>query len=150
MIDLTQFVEEYYMSGFRQMQPSETDNEEHACINRYLEFAAERQTAGPSTILAILESAFAAVNIPSGLKQRLPEILASFHDYLAETGKFPPAATTAVDLRMVSAAWSTRFRADGTIRGTTVINEGMQISRNDPCPCGSGKKFKKCCLSLIS
>jgi uncharacterized protein YecA (UPF0149 family) len=21
--------------------------------------------------------------------------------------------------------------------------------RNDPCPCGSGKKFKKCCLNLI-
>jgi hypothetical protein len=22
-----------------------------------------------------------------------------------------------------------------------------QVGRNDPCPCGSGKKFKKCCLS---
>lgn len=22
-----------------------------------------------------------------------------------------------------------------------------QIGRNDPCPCGSGKKYKKCCLS---
>jgi hypothetical protein len=21
-----------------------------------------------------------------------------------------------------------------------------QIGRNDPCPCGSGKKYKKCCL----
>src|SRR4051794_12520070 len=21
------------------------------------------------------------------------------------------------------------------------------ISRNDPCPCGSGKKFKNCCIS---
>ncbi|WP_409241755.1 SEC-C metal-binding domain-containing protein [Bradyrhizobium sp. CB1015] len=21
------------------------------------------------------------------------------------------------------------------------------MSRNDPCPCGSGKKFKKCCLN---
>ncbi len=20
-----------------------------------------------------------------------------------------------------------------------------KVSRNDPCPCGSGKKFKKCC-----
>jgi uncharacterized protein YecA (UPF0149 family) len=23
----------------------------------------------------------------------------------------------------------------------------MKIGRNDPCPCGSGKKFKRCCLS---
>ena len=21
-----------------------------------------------------------------------------------------------------------------------------KVGRNDPCPCGSGKKFKKCCL----
>jgi uncharacterized protein YecA (UPF0149 family) len=22
---------------------------------------------------------------------------------------------------------------------------GKTVGRNDPCPCGSGKKFKKCC-----
>ena len=24
----------------------------------------------------------------------------------------------------------------------------MKLSRNDPCPCGSGKKYKQCCLQL--
>jgi len=24
--------------------------------------------------------------------------------------------------------------------------EGASVSRNDPCPCGSGKKYKKCCM----
>ncbi len=28
---------------------------------------------------------------------------------------------------------------------TTVRREGPKIGRNDPCPCGSGKKYKKCC-----
>jgi len=23
----------------------------------------------------------------------------------------------------------------------------MKVGRNQPCPCGSGKKYKKCCLS---
>ncbi len=27
----------------------------------------------------------------------------------------------------------------------TVKREGRKVGRNDPCPCGSGKKFKKCC-----
>jgi preprotein translocase subunit SecA len=27
----------------------------------------------------------------------------------------------------------------------TVKREGKKIGRNDPCPCGSGKKYKKCC-----
>ena len=25
------------------------------------------------------------------------------------------------------------------------IRESPKIGRNDPCPCGSGKKYKKCC-----
>jgi SEC-C motif-containing protein len=25
------------------------------------------------------------------------------------------------------------------------VRQGPKIGRNDPCPCGSGKKFKKCC-----
>jgi preprotein translocase subunit SecA len=24
--------------------------------------------------------------------------------------------------------------------------DGQKVGRNDPCPCGSGKKYKKCCL----
>jgi hypothetical protein len=27
-----------------------------------------------------------------------------------------------------------------------IINPGEKVRRNDPCPCGSGKKYKKCCL----
>ena len=27
----------------------------------------------------------------------------------------------------------------------TVVNDGPKIGRNDPCPCGSGKKYKNCC-----
>ena len=28
---------------------------------------------------------------------------------------------------------------------TPIKNEGPQVGRNDPCPCGSGKKYKQCC-----
>jgi SEC-C motif-containing protein len=31
------------------------------------------------------------------------------------------------------------------IRPVTVRRENPKIGRNDPCPCGSGKKYKKCC-----
>jgi uncharacterized protein YchJ len=27
------------------------------------------------------------------------------------------------------------------------ISTNPQTGRNDPCPCGSGKKYKKCCLN---
>lgn len=28
---------------------------------------------------------------------------------------------------------------------TTVVRTSTKVGRNDPCPCGSGKKYKKCC-----
>lgn len=31
-------------------------------------------------------------------------------------------------------------RGSGTLR-----RETPKVGRNDPCPCGSGKKFKQCC-----
>ena len=30
-------------------------------------------------------------------------------------------------------------------RPQTVKREGKKVGRNDPCPCGSGRKYKKCC-----
>ena len=30
-------------------------------------------------------------------------------------------------------------------RNSRTIVKGKKIGRNDPCPCGSGKKYKKCC-----
>lgn len=30
---------------------------------------------------------------------------------------------------------------------TTRIAKSTKIGRNEPCPCGSGKKYKKCCLN---
>jgi SEC-C motif-containing protein len=46
------------------------------------------------------------------------------------------------------------FRKDGSrwvfvdgkdITAPPVRRQGPAVGRNDPCPCGSGKKYKKCC-----
>ena len=34
---------------------------------------------------------------------------------------------------------------DGTVEKKPVV-KGAKVGRNDPCPCGSGKKYKHCCL----
>lgn len=36
------------------------------------------------------------------------------------------------------------FFVDGKIVRGTVRNDEPKTGRNDPCPCGSGKKYKKC------
>ncbi|MEF2230584.1 MAG: YchJ family protein [Pseudodesulfovibrio sp.] len=44
--------------------------------------------------------------------------------------------------RRVDGAW--RY-VDGAMVPPPNVRKGPRIGRNDPCPCGSGKKYKKCC-----
>lgn len=41
--------------------------------------------------------------------------------------------------------WAPQRRAADSANGKTAANEIPKISRNAPCSCGSGRKFKKCC-----
>ena len=36
-------------------------------------------------------------------------------------------------------------RGEDDVKGKTVTRDAKKVGRNDPCPCGSGKKYKKCC-----
>jgi SEC-C motif domain protein len=41
-------------------------------------------------------------------------------------------------------AWK---EASGALGSETITRNAPKIGRNDPCSCGSGRKYKKCCLS---
>jgi SEC-C motif-containing protein len=53
------------------------------------------------------------------------------HDVHHETARF----------KKVEGQW---LYDDGTVAPVTVLRAGPKIGRNDPCPCGSGKKYKYC------
>jgi preprotein translocase subunit SecA len=38
-----------------------------------------------------------------------------------------------------------RMAGAGDMQVQQVVRSGNKVGRNDPCPCGSGKKYKKCC-----
>lgn len=40
------------------------------------------------------------------------------------------------------------FEKEMVLPLTVKQKQTMKVGRNDPCPCGSGLKFKKCCLRL--
>jgi preprotein translocase subunit SecA len=44
----------------------------------------------------------------------------------------------------VAKVTSSSGASDQTIKKVPVV-KGKKVGRNDPCPCGSGKKYKKCC-----
>ena len=53
------------------------------------------------------------------------------------------------ELPAVERQSSLRGRIKGTLQGAESFPvqfvKAKKIGRNDPCPCGSGKKYKKCC-----
>ena len=48
------------------------------------------------------------------------------------------------DQRSSPAEADAQPRAAAPKRPQTVVRQGKKIGRNDPCPCGSGKKYKQC------
>lgn len=72
---------------------------------------------------------------PVPLEQSDPELAEHFR--LIANRQHPAVKTLVVEDRSI-----TLVKHDGKI----VRKHLAQPGRNDPCPCGSGKKFKKCCL----
>ena len=85
-----------------------------------------------------LEYIHEAFNMFEGLKSRISEDVVQFL-YRVKVQEQSPE-----HLRPQSAVGPTRTNRDDDGQGATFRRSGAKVGRNDPCPCGSGKKFKKC------
>ena len=64
-----------------------------------------------------------------------------------ETSATHAEATSATE-ELGRSQQQTSAAAQGEIKVETIRNRGQRVGRNDPCPCGSGKKYKHCCMRL--
>jgi preprotein translocase subunit SecA len=62
----------------------------------------------------------------------------------AEAGGAPAAAAVARKTKSRVAAAGSATATDATTGNGAAAVSGKKLGRNDPCPCGSGKKYKKC------
>lgn len=76
---------------------------------------------------------------PNSVKEKLPEVAALLFEFLEGQGRLADGHELAMQVR--SSSWS--FKPE------TIRRENTKLNRNDPCPCGSGKKYKKCCMNLL-
>jgi len=88
----------------------------------------------------------ACLDVPLEVRKAFPELLTQFLGYLSTTGKFQGTENWKEFVSQIEAEYRERFREDGSVRGETFRKAYTDVGRNDPCPCGSGKKFKKCCM----
>ena len=54
--------------------------------------------------------------------------------------------TQEVKREKVAKETGTAGSGEATVKKQPVRNAAKKVGPNDPCPCGSGKKYKKCCM----
>ena len=81
-------------------------------------------------------------------RKEMEEKAAAAHQVILGNGEKPEkpnAVTLSLKREQVAKVTSTSGSGDGSEKGRTVRNDKKKVGVNDPCPCGSGKKYKKCC-----
>jgi hypothetical protein len=151
---LEQYIDEFCESNhFLLLDPSV---KEHGLgiIVAFLRQCRDRgATSSESMTIGVFEQALfegmAGLDLPLLVRKGIPALLSAFFTYLSDSGKYPPASPWDGWIRDISRRYMGKFREDGTVKGETFKKNYSDVNRNDPCPCGSGRKFKKCCMALI-
>lgn len=89
--------------------------------------------------------AVARTNEPVGARRSFPSLLRGYLEYLNGSGHLPGAEEWGDFVEAAEEDHVASLRDDGSVKGRTARNRHTAVGRNDICPCGSGKKFKRCC-----
>ena len=87
----------------------------------------------------------AQLALPESSKNAAPALIAAFLADLEEVGRLSGGRALGSQVRASTPAY--RERAAGRVQQAQ--RAAAKVGRNDPCPCGSGKKYKRCCLNAL-
>ena len=85
------------------------------------------------------------LDLPQAVREAVPDIVGTFLVWLEETGRLADGRSVARFIGALAPAYRERCSPQGGLRIPPVVKKTPDIGRNDPCPCGSGRKYKKCC-----
>lgn len=108
-----------------------------ACEARQVEPADIEE---PDLRTALLEKV-ARLNLPAGVRTDVPALCAGLLAWLETEGRLGGGRVLGAFVR----ALREPFNQAATGKTKPFTHAGSAIGRNDPCPCGSGRKYKKCC-----
>ena len=86
----------------------------------------------------------ARLNVAEDVKRELPGLCGAFLGQLEEVGRLGGGRVMGAYVRALGGRGGA-FDEASSGKVKPVVRAGAKIGRNDPCPCGSGKKYKKCC-----
>ena len=113
--------------------------------------AEPRLLDGEQVRSLLLECVARKLGASDPLAPAIPRVARAFFSWLSETELVPNAFEIEMTLADIDEPFLEAARAvrpEERIAGATktLENRGRKLGRNEPCPCGSGRKFKQCCL----
>ena len=111
------------------------------------EFARRAGEATESDLRRVMLEEMPSLELAPATRAALPDILAAFVGWLEDTGRLADGRSLARRIEALGPAYQERCAPKGGLRIPPVVKKTADIGRNDPCPCGSGRKYKKCCAT---
>jgi len=84
-----------------------------------------------------------ALALPESVNALVPALCGALLAELQTQGRLADGRSLGLFVRALKPAFDER-RNPQPFR-----NPGARIGRNDPCPCGSGRKYKQCCMNRV-
>jgi hypothetical protein len=95
-----------------------------------------------SDVKKALLGSLARLDVPSTVRNDLPALCGELLSQLEIEGRLGGGKLLGAYVRALKDA----FAEASSGKSKPIVRPGSPIGRNDPCPCGSGKKYKKCCM----
>ncbi|MEO0069575.1 MAG: SEC-C metal-binding domain-containing protein [candidate division WOR-3 bacterium] len=102
----------------------------------------------------LLEYAPQKLEINKDTGKEIPNIITNFLEFLENEGHIKNSVqlkkvldeNTKDFIKLLPSQKPSDKKSQTKTTKESVVSEGAKVGRNDPCPCGSGKKYKHCCL----
>jgi hypothetical protein len=117
-----------------------------AVLVTFLSGACEGRGVGPdeveeADVRAGLLGPVARLALADDVRDEVPALCGAFLKSLEAEGRLGGGRVLGAFVGALAPAY--REASSGKVK--PIVRAGSKLGRNDPCPCGSGKKYKKCC-----
>jgi len=86
----------------------------------------------------------ARMAIPASVRPSIPTLCSAFLAEMEAQGRIGGGR----GMGLYVGALGDAFAEASSVKPKPIVNPVSKLGRNEPCPCGSGRKYKKCCMNL--
>ena len=107
-------------------------------------------SASSESFATVFAQNLSRLALPPNVREDVPEVVARCLEYLQDGGRVGHGYAWAEEVRRLRLGATAVSKGNDPMapKAAPIRNTPKtSVGRNDPCPCGSGKKYKKCCYA---